>query len=50
VDTSDGVRFSVTTGADSARERGGVAARLRARCLDRLREESLSSEAGEVAP
>jgi small-conductance mechanosensitive channel len=39
----EGVRLSATTWADSARERGGVAARLRRDWLRRLREEGLSS-------
>jgi small-conductance mechanosensitive channel len=40
----DGIRLSATTWAESARRRGPVAARLRARWLRRLREEGLSSE------
>jgi len=43
--TSDGIRVRVTQWAESPRERGGVATRLRARSLDRLREEGLFSEA-----
>jgi small-conductance mechanosensitive channel len=43
----DGIRLSATTWADSHRERGPVAARLRGRWLRRLREEGLFSE---VAP
>jgi small-conductance mechanosensitive channel len=43
----DGVRLSATTWAESASERGGVAARLRQLWLRRLRDEGLSSE---VAP
>jgi small-conductance mechanosensitive channel len=39
----DGIRLSATTWAESPRERGQVAARLRARWLGRLREEGLSS-------
>ncbi|HYY22258.1 MAG TPA: mechanosensitive ion channel domain-containing protein [Thermoleophilaceae bacterium] len=42
--TTDGVRLVATTWADHPRERGRVAARLRARWLRRLREEGLSSE------
>jgi small-conductance mechanosensitive channel len=42
--TVDGVRLSATTWAESARERGAVAAGLRARTLHRLREQGLSSE------
>jgi small-conductance mechanosensitive channel len=43
----EGVRLTATTWANTAAERGRVAARLRARSLERLRDESLSSE---VAP
>jgi small-conductance mechanosensitive channel len=43
----DGVRLTATTWADNADARGGVAARLRARSLEKLRQEGLSSE---VAP
>jgi small-conductance mechanosensitive channel len=39
----EGVRLSARTWADSARERGAVAARLRREWLRRLREEGLSS-------
>ena len=42
--TYEGIRLTATTWADSARERGSVAAHLRARGLNRLREEGLSSE------
>jgi small-conductance mechanosensitive channel len=42
--TTEGVRLVATTWADHPRERGRVAARLRARWLRRLREEGLSSE------
>ena len=47
--TTEGLRVSVTTWSESARERGGIAARLRARSLDRLRDEGLFSEVGEPA-
>jgi small-conductance mechanosensitive channel len=39
----EGIRLSARTWAESARERGGVAARLRRTWLRRLREEGLSS-------
>lgn len=42
--TPEGIRIAVTTWAPSARERGGVAARLRKETLQRVREASLSSE------
>jgi small-conductance mechanosensitive channel len=42
--TVDGVRLTAKTWAGTARERGAVAASLRARSLHRLREEGLSSE------
>jgi small-conductance mechanosensitive channel len=42
--TVEGIRLRATTWADTARERGAVAAGLRARSLHRLREEGLSSE------
>lgn len=42
--TPDGIRIAVTTWAPTARERGGVAARLRKETLQRVREASLSSE------
>jgi small-conductance mechanosensitive channel len=42
--TAEGIRLRATTWAESPRERGGVAAGLRARSLHRLREESLSGE------
>ena len=41
--TVDGIRVRATTWAETARERGAVAARLRARSLHRLRAEGLSS-------
>ena len=40
----EGIRICVTTHAATARERGGVAARLRKESLQRLRDGSLSSE------
>jgi small-conductance mechanosensitive channel len=43
----EGVRLSASTWANTPGERGGVAARLRARSLERLRQEGLSSE---IAP
>ena len=42
--TVEGVRLSASSWAETARERGPVAARLRARSLRRLREQGLSSE------
>jgi small-conductance mechanosensitive channel len=42
--TADGIRLQATTWADTPRERGVAAARLRAHSLHRLREEGLSSE------
>ena len=39
----DGIRLSATTWAEHPAERGGVAARLRRRCLRVLRDEELSS-------
>ena len=41
--TAEGIRLRATTWAESPRERGGVASRLRARSLHRLREDGLSS-------
>lgn len=41
----EGIRLAVTTWAQSARERGGVAARLRKESLQRLRDAGLSSVA-----
>jgi small-conductance mechanosensitive channel len=40
----DGIRLSVGTWAESPAVRGAVAARVRARCLERLRAEGLSSQ------
>jgi small-conductance mechanosensitive channel len=40
----EGIRLSITSYAESARERGRVAARLREECLLRLRSDSLSSD------
>jgi small-conductance mechanosensitive channel len=40
----EGIRLAVTTWAETARERGGVAARLRKESLQRLRDAGLSSE------
>ena len=39
----EGIRLTVTSHAESARDRGRVAARLRQECLHRLRSDSLSS-------
>ena len=41
----DGIRLVAGTWAPSAAERGAIAARVRAACLERLRNEGLSSEA-----
>jgi small-conductance mechanosensitive channel len=40
----DGIRLVAATWAQDAEERGATAARVRARCLERLRDEALSSE------
>lgn len=42
----EGIRLAVTTWAETARERGGVAARLRKESLQRLRDAGLSSVVG----
>ena len=38
----DGIKLTVATWADSARERGAVAARVRAASLEKLRSEGLA--------